>query len=161
MTIARAHLVDPAVTRWYHCVTRCVRWASLLGEGASDRQAWIDNRLQELAGIFSIAVGGFSVMDNHLHVLVRLDPEAAARWRDEIDFTGRVFREGKAAISREVAEIFQRIGTNADSWQMRLQKLRAGRLLGRFFAASRQRLREIVDRLGLRRAVNLGSCLVA
>ena len=99
-------------------------------------------------------------MDNHLHVLVRLDPEAAARWRDEIDFTGRVFREGKAAISREVAEIFQRIGTNADSWQMRLQKLRAGRLLGRFFAASRQRLREIVDRLGLRRAVNLGGCLV-
>ena len=23
--MARAHLVDPAVTRWYHCITRCVR----------------------------------------------------------------------------------------------------------------------------------------
>jgi hypothetical protein len=32
MMIARAHLVDPAVTRWYHCVTRCVRRAFLLGE---------------------------------------------------------------------------------------------------------------------------------
>jgi hypothetical protein len=32
MTMARAHLVDPAVTRWYHCITRCVRRASLLGE---------------------------------------------------------------------------------------------------------------------------------
>ena len=24
MTMARAHLVDVSVTRWYHCVTRCV-----------------------------------------------------------------------------------------------------------------------------------------
>jgi hypothetical protein len=71
MTIARTHLVDPAVTRWYHCITRCVRRAFLLGEGQNDRKLWIDNRLKELAGIFSIAVGGFSVMDNHLHVLSR------------------------------------------------------------------------------------------
>lgn len=77
MTIARAHLVDTSVTRWYHCVTRCVRRAFLLGEGAEDRKLWIENRLQELAQIFSLAVGGFSVLDNHLHVLVRLDPEVA------------------------------------------------------------------------------------
>ena len=32
MTIARAQIVDPSVTRWYHCVTRCVRRAFLLGE---------------------------------------------------------------------------------------------------------------------------------
>jgi hypothetical protein len=30
MTIARAHLIDPSMTRWYHCVTRCVRRAYLL-----------------------------------------------------------------------------------------------------------------------------------
>ena len=33
MTMARAHLVDVSVTRWYHCITRCVRRAFLLGEG--------------------------------------------------------------------------------------------------------------------------------
>ena len=33
MTIARVHLVDPLVSRWYHCITRCVRRARLLGEG--------------------------------------------------------------------------------------------------------------------------------
>ncbi|MDR3634129.1 MAG: hypothetical protein P4L84_10005 [Isosphaeraceae bacterium] len=93
MTIARAHLVDTSVTRWYHCVTRCVRRAFLLGEGAEDRKLWIENRLQELAQIFSVAVGGFSVLDNHLHVLVRLDPEVADGWSDEevVRRWGRLF----------------------------------------------------------------------
>jgi hypothetical protein len=93
VTIARAHLIDPAVTRWYHCVTRCVRRAFLLGEGANDRRIWLDRRIQELAQIFSIAVGGFSVMDNHLHVLVRLDPDVAGSWSDEevVQRWGRLF----------------------------------------------------------------------
>ncbi len=75
MTMARAHLVDPSFTCWYHCVTRCVRRAFLLGEGEGDRKVWIEKRLAELAHILSAAVGGFSVIDNHLHVLVRLDSE--------------------------------------------------------------------------------------
>jgi REP element-mobilizing transposase RayT len=83
MAIARAHRVDFSVTRWYHCITRCVRRAFLLGEGEGDRKQWINDRIEELAQIFSINVGGFSVMDNHPHVLVRLDPEVAAAWSDE------------------------------------------------------------------------------
>ena len=77
-----------------------------------------------------------------------------------VDYSGRLFREGKAIISREVAEIFERMGTTAETWQARLEKLSQGRLLGRFLAASRQRLTEVTQRLGLRRAVNLGRCLV-
>jgi len=344
MTIARAHLVVPSVTRWYHCVTRCVRRAFLLGEGPSDRKVWIDKRLEELAQIFSLAVGGFSVLDNHLHLLVRLDPEVAKGWSDEevvrrwgrlfpprdksrqpiavsndwiqwrlkdaawvatarerlqslswfmkclkeplsrlanreeqtrgaffegrfksvaildeesllatcayidlnpvaagiaevpeasehtsikervdhvkdqgrtddlkgaregsvagssasagleetqwlcpiedrrrlgspregmlegfslasylllVDYSGRLFREGKAAISHEMGEIFDRLGTTAETWQARLEKLSKGRLLGRFFAASRERLREVAERLGLRRVPNLGGCPAA
>jgi hypothetical protein len=75
-----------------------------------------------------------------------------------VDYTGRLLREGKAAVSREVAEIFERLGSNAETWQMRLHKLRTGRLLGRFFAASRERLREVSASLGLRRVPNLGGC---
>lgn len=72
-----------------------------------------------------------------------------------VDYTGRLFREGKAAISRQVAEIFERLGSSAETWQARLAKLRKGRLLGRFFAASRQRLRDVAQRLALRRLPNL------
>ncbi|MGO9463667.1 MAG: hypothetical protein ACLQIB_27825 [Isosphaeraceae bacterium] len=101
MTMARVHLADPALTRWYHCVTRCVRRAFLPGEGPNGR---------------------------------------------------------KPAISREVAAIVEGIGTTTQTWDARLEKLSKGRLLGRFFATSRQRLREVAERLGLRRVPILGGC---
>jgi hypothetical protein len=75
-----------------------------------------------------------------------------------VDYTGRFFRKGKAAISREVAEIFERLGTTADTWRARLEILRKGRLLGRFLAASRQRLREVAQPLALHHVPNLGRC---
>jgi hypothetical protein len=67
--------------------------AFLLGEGPDDRKKWVENRLEELAEIFAIAVGGFSVMDNHLHVLVRLDQNIANSWSDEevVRRWGRLF----------------------------------------------------------------------
>jgi hypothetical protein len=48
MTIARSQLVDASLTRWYHCVARCVRRAFLLGEGDHNREQWLENRLEEL-----------------------------------------------------------------------------------------------------------------
>ena len=61
-------------------------------------------------------------------------------------------------ISGELAGVFERLGSNAETWQARLQKLAAGRLLGRFFAASRARLREVAERLGVHHLANLGGC---
>ena len=74
-------------------MTRCVRRAFLLGEGDRNRKEWIESRLEELAGIFAVAVGGFSVMNNHLHLLLRLDPEVAQAWTDEevVQRWGRLF----------------------------------------------------------------------
>ncbi len=63
MAIARSKLVDVSVARWYHCVSRCVRKAFLLGEGDGNRKKWLENRLEELADVFAVALGGFSLMD--------------------------------------------------------------------------------------------------
>jgi hypothetical protein len=341
MAIARAHLVNPALARWYHCITRCVRRAFLLVEGKDDRKNWIEERLETLAQIFAVAVGGFAVMDNHLHLLLRIDPDRAHEWSDEevvrrwgrlfpprdksrrpiavsndwvqarlkdsswvamtrqrlqslswfmkclkeplarlanrqdetrgaffegrfksvaildeeallaicayidlnpvaagiaaipevgphtsykarvdhaqaqgrlddlaaaeqgsvagsrasagleeslwlspiedrraldstregmvegfslgsylllLDYTGRLFREGKAAISRDVAAVFDRLNMDAESWWARIAMLSRGRLLGRVFSASVARLEEFAGRLGVRRLVNLGRC---
>jgi hypothetical protein len=75
-----------------------------------------------------------------------------------VDYTGRLFREGKATISRELSGVFDRLGSSAESWWTRLEKLSKGRLLGRFFAASRDRLREAATQLGVHHLANLGGC---
>ena len=46
-------------------------------EAAPGRQDWIENRLKELDQIFAVSVGGFSLMDNHLRLLPRIDPDVA------------------------------------------------------------------------------------
>ncbi|MFN6311903.1 MAG: hypothetical protein ACK46M_10695 [Planctomyces sp.] len=59
-------------------------WRALLcGEGYGHRKQWIEDRLELLAGCFAVSVCGFAVMDNQLHVLVRLDPDQAAKLSDE------------------------------------------------------------------------------
>lgn len=80
MTMARRLLVDVDVTRYYHCISRCVRRAFLCGDGFEHRKAWIEARLEVLANQFAVSVCGFAIMDNHLHVLFRLDPGIADDW---------------------------------------------------------------------------------
>jgi len=42
MTVARSQLVDPEVTPYYHCISRCVRRAFLCGGEFADRKDWIE-----------------------------------------------------------------------------------------------------------------------
>jgi hypothetical protein len=75
-----------------------------------------------------------------------------------VDYTGRLFRTGKTTISAELAGIFDRLGSSAESWRVRLEKLRTRRLFGRFFAAGREKLRAAAARLNVRRVRNLAGC---
>jgi hypothetical protein len=71
-----------------------------------------------------------------------------------VDYTGRRFREGRAVISGELSGVLDRLGSSAESWWARLKKLSRGRLLGRFFAASRVRVRELARDLGVNHVAN-------
>ena len=75
-----------------------------------------------------------------------------------VDYIGRLFRQGKASISAKLAGIFERLNCSAQSWHKRMERLRGDRLLGRFYASARAKLREIGDRLGVRHLVKLTGC---
>ena len=83
MSTPCSQVVDEAVTPWYHCVSRCVRRARLCGGDHAHRKDWIVARLRELVEVFAIHCGGFAVMDNHLHLLLRLDSARVRAWSDE------------------------------------------------------------------------------
>ena len=50
------------------------------------------------------------------------------------------------------------LGSNAETWRSRLEMLRKKHFFGRFLAATRQRLVEVAQRLGLRRVPNYCGC---
>ena len=83
MTTARRDLLDLSRPGWVHCVSRCVRRAFLCGDGFDHRKAWIEERIRLLSGCFAVEVAGFAVMSNHLHVVVRFDPQGPMAWSAE------------------------------------------------------------------------------
>ena len=90
-TYARRQIVVEDQVGVYHCIARCVRRAFLCGldpytgQDYSHRKEWILDRLRELAGLFAIEVCGYSVMSNHLHLVLRIRPDIAGQWSaDEI-----------------------------------------------------------------------------
>ena len=74
MAITRKRQVSLADTRYYHCISRCVRRAFLCGEdhftGQSyeHRRGWVEDRLLALAKVFCIDVCAYAVMSNQQNV---------------------------------------------------------------------------------------------
>ena len=86
---ARRQIVDESVVGVYHCISRCVRRAFLCGldrftgKNFDHRKVWIQQRMERLAGVMAVDVLGFSVMSNHIHLLLRIRPDVSAAWSDE------------------------------------------------------------------------------
>ena len=74
-----------------------------------------------------------------------------------MEYAGRSFRAGKASLSREVAEILDRLGSSADHWQARLEKCATA---VSWAASSRPAgsAQEVAEQLGVRRMPNLAGC---
>ena len=89
MGYPRSLLVASDEPGTYHCVSRCVRRAFLCGEDAATgrnfdhRKQWLEQRLLAIADILSVAVLAYAVMSNHLHLVLRVDPNFPFRWSDQ------------------------------------------------------------------------------
>lgn len=83
MTKARSEQISLDDTPFYHCYSRCVRRAFLCGfdretgEDFEHRKHWIVDRMKRLASVFCMDICAYAVMDNHYHVVLRVDVEEA------------------------------------------------------------------------------------
>ena len=83
MTKARTQQVSLEETPYYHCYSRCVRRAFLCGfdrdsgENYSHRKQWIVSRIGQLTSVFCIDVCAYAVMDNHYHLVLRVNVDEA------------------------------------------------------------------------------------
>lgn len=89
MPVSRKTIVlsdEPGV---YHCISRCVRRAYLCGRDPltdrnyAGRRRWICKRIKSLSRIFAVEIFAYSVLQNHYHIVLRVDPELLKSWKDE------------------------------------------------------------------------------
>ncbi|HMO16358.1 MAG TPA: hypothetical protein PKD64_19700 [Pirellulaceae bacterium] len=70
-----------------------------------------------------------------------------------VDYTGRLFREGKAQIKAGVEEVLDRLGTSVDFWQDRIKKMLGSRdLRGCFFGCRAESVERVSVHRGKRTA---------
>ena len=139
--LARGEYLDPQAIQIVHVTSRCVRRAFLCGRDPysgnsyEHRREWIRERLEHLASAFAIDCLTFSIMSNHMHLVLRSRPDIVRGWSDRevVQRWLRICpprRDGQAVAPteteiamwlndpRKVAEL--RIRLSDISWWMRL-----------------------------------------
>lgn len=85
----RKHLISLDATPYYHCVSRCVRRAYLCGfdrltnTSYEHRRQWIEDRIHFLANTFAVDVCAFSVMSNHIHLVLHINKAKSLDWSNK------------------------------------------------------------------------------
>ena len=86
---ARGEYLDPNEIQVVHAVQRCVRQAFLCGldkntgNDYEHRRQWIRDRFEFLASVFGIDCLTYTVLSNHLHIVLRSRPAVVKAWSDE------------------------------------------------------------------------------
>ncbi|MFW5882695.1 MAG: transposase, partial [Planctomycetota bacterium] len=95
MTIARSLLIDDRRTGCYHLISRCVRRAYLCGGAVEHRREWVEQGIQTQSNAFAVDVLSFCVMSNHMHIILRTDPDQTQRWsaREVVERWSAVFSD--------------------------------------------------------------------
>lgn len=109
------------LTPYFHCTSRCVRGGYLCGVDRSTgqdythRRRWLRDRLLQLADIFSIKLVAFAIMENHFHVVLRVDQSASETWSDSevILRWHRIFKGTELSRRYENAETLDQIEQKA------------------------------------------------
>lgn len=136
MAIPRREQIDTENGGYYHLISRCVRRAFLCGNDSETgrnydyRRDWIENRILELATIFSIEVYSYAVMSNHYHLVVYSDPKLPQTWSD-IEVAERWLKAfpGKLNDPKFVTQRTLRIqAILADKNQLKVYRQRLGNL---------------------------------
>ena len=76
----RSSIVDYESPGYYHCISRCVRREALLKDPA--RRRWLLERMEFLARHLAIEIYAYAIMENHLHILIRIRPDLVRQWDD-------------------------------------------------------------------------------
>ena len=107
----RKRLVSLHDTPYYHCISRCVRRAFLCGNDPvsgfnfEHRRQWIVDRMKLLSSVFAIDLCAFAVMQNHYHVVLRIDTQKASQWTDhDVAMRWTALFSGPTVIHRFLAQ---------------------------------------------------------
>ncbi len=144
MTIARSRQISLQDTPYYHVVSRCVRRAFLCGDDAHSgqsyehRRQWVVDKLGQLSRLFAIGICAYAVMSNHYHLVLKVEPDAAANWseREVAERWSALFQwpllvrrwyQGEMLIEPELAVVQQLLAQwrerlHSISWFIRLLK---------------------------------------
>lgn len=104
----RSEIIEDGVVGLYHCINRCVRRAHLCGVDQTTgnnydyRKKWIHTRLSHLKKVFAVQIASYSVMSNHIHLLLKNRPDLALKM-DDIEILERwweLYPRRKSALTK-------------------------------------------------------------